>query len=287
MKLFFGYILRPGLSIETYRKAANQPVFEPMPRGVRCETGQLNGVTGEWITPSTILPNRALLYLHGGGYVLRTPQVHRVLVARLAQATQCRAFIADYRLAPENPYPAAIEDALVAYRGMLDSGYSASQIVIAGDSAGGGLTAAVLLSLRDAGEPLPAAACLMSALLDCTFSSPNIPELQKRDPYLRLSDLSMMAKHYYGAYDPRHPLISPVFADMRGLPPLLIYAGENEVLRDDTTCFAENASRAGVKVTLKVWEGMIHAFPIFAGFIPEGKTAIKDIGAFFQNHLPA
>jgi len=285
MKVFFKFVLPSNLPLEQYRKAANQPFSEPMPRGVRWEVGQLNGVDGEWVTPEAPLENRVLLYLHGGGYVIKSPQVHRVLVGRLINVVKCRAFIADYRLAPEHPYPAALDDALAAYHGLLASGHSASKIVVAGDSAGGGLAAALLLSLRDAGQPLPAAACLMSPLLDCTFSSPNIPDLQKRDPYLRVSDLQMMVKHYCGDYDPRHALISPLFADLGGLPPLLIYAGENEVLRDDSIRFGENAERAGVKVTLKVWEGMIHAFPLFSGLIPEGKTAISDIGAFFQPHL--
>jgi acetyl esterase/lipase len=119
-------------------------------------------------------------------------------------------------------------------------------------------------------------------MLDCTFSDEALPELQKHDPYLRISDLSMMAKYYYGDHDPQNPLISPLFGRLQGMPPLLIYAGENEVLRDDAVRFAEKAREEGVDVTLKVWQGMVHAFPIYAGFVPEGKAAIIEIGRFFQ-----
>lgn len=285
MKIFFGIMMPPQMPLEVYRKASDQPFFEGMPRGIHWEELEINGIDGEWISPPTYDADCVLLYLHGGGYVLKTPRVHRVLVGRLAQAIGCNAFMVNYRIAPENPFPAAIEDALAAYRGLLQEGYSPSQIVLAGDSAGGGLVAALLLSIRDSGDELPAAACLISAMLDCTFSNPSIPELQKLDPYLRLADISNMAKHYYGAYAPTNHLISPVFADLTGFPPLLVYAGENEILRSDAIRFAEKARHADVDVALKIWDGMIHAFPLFAGFIPEGKTAISEIARFFRENL--
>jgi acetyl esterase/lipase len=286
MKVFFRYVVPSQGSLETYRKAARQPLFERMPRGIIWEQGQLNGVQGEWITPDKITANRCLLYLHGGGYVLSTPHVHRVLVGRLARTLSCRAFMPEYRLAPEHPFPAAIDDVTAAYHGIVASGYAPSQVVVAGDSAGGGLTAALLLRLRDRGEPLPAAACLISALLDCTFSGGRLPELQQRDPYLRLDDLSKMAKHYYTVQDPKHPLISPLWADLNGLPPLFVLAGENDILCDEAVQFAEHARQADVAVDLKIGLGMVHAFPLFAGFIPEGKIAIAEIGTFFEKHLP-
>lgn len=285
LKLFFGLLMPSGASFKTYRRVSNQPFFEPMPRGIRRENGAVNGIPGEWITPKDAATDRVLLYLHGGGYVLRTPRVHRVLVGRLARAAGVRAFMVDYRLAPEHPFPAALEDAAAAYRGLIADGISPSRIVITGDSGGGGLTAALLLHLRDAGDPLPAAACLISAMLDCTFSGDSLADLQKRDPFMRLKDVAMMAAHYYGDHDPRDPLVSPVFADLRGMPPLLVFAGEHEILRAESIRYAENASAAEVDVTLKVWEGMIHAFPLFAGFIPEGKTAIAEIGAFFRQAM--
>jgi epsilon-lactone hydrolase len=285
LKLFFGWIMPPEMPLETYRKASAQPIFEPMPRDIHRENGEVSGIPGEWITPKDSAPDRVLLYLHGGGYVLKTPRVHRVLVGRLARATGVCAFMADYRLAPEHPFPAAVEDATAVYRGLMAQGFSSSRIVVAGDSGGGGLTAALLLNLRDSGDPLPAAACLISAMLDCTFSGEQLPELQKSDPFLRLKDIAMMARHYYGDHNPHHPLISPVFDDLLGMPPLLIHAGEKEILSAEAIRYAEKAATAGVEVTLKVWDGMFHAFPLFAGFVPEGKIAIAEIGAFFRKHL--
>lgn len=292
MKAFFGLLMPPEMPLETYRRASAQPLFEPMPRGIRWQPRTVGGVPGEWITPRNAetaagTPERVLLYLHGGGYVLNTPHVHRVLAGRLARAAGCAAFMPDYRLAPEHPYPAALDDALAAYQGLLEAGCSPSRLVVAGDSAGGGLTAALLLRLRDGGEALPAAACLISALLDCTFSDSSLPALQKTDPYLRLRDISMMAAHYYGDHDPHSPLISPVFADLRGLPPILVYAGGFELLRSDAERFAARAAHDGVDVTLKVWEGMLHAFPLYAGFVPEGKRAVAEAGAFFRAHVGA
>lgn len=285
MKLFFGRILPPEMPVETYRKATNQPFSEPLPRATWRESGMVGGVFGEWITPRSAASDRVLLYLHGGGYVLRTPRVHRVLVARLAQAAGVRAFMVDYRLAPEHPFPAAVNDATAAYRGLLDAGFAPERIIVAGDSAGGGLTAALLVNLRDIDAPLPAAACIMSGLLDCTFSDPATAALQTHDPFLRLQDVRAMAAAYFGDHDPYDPLVSPLYADLKGLPPLLVYAGECEILRADALHFAEKAQVAGVEVAHKIWPGMLHAFPLFAGFVPEGKTAIAEIGAFFRQRM--
>jgi acetyl esterase/lipase len=285
MRLFFGRVLPAEMPLATYRRASNQPLFERMPREIAWTASEVSGIPGEWIMPPNAAPDRVLLYLHGGGYVVKTPHVHRVLVGRLARATACKAFIVDYRLAPEHPFPAALEDATAVYRGLIAAGWTPSRIVVAGESAGGGLTAALLLHLRDCGDPLPAAACLMSAMLDCTLSDESILELQKHDPYLRHKDVAMMARHYYGDHDPHHPLISPVFADLRGLPPLLVYAAEYEILRAEAIRFAEKARADGVDVTLKVWAGMVHAFALFAGFVPEGKIAIAEISAFFRHYL--
>ena len=286
MRVFFRFLMPANMSIATYRKVSSQPLFERMPRGIRWESSEINGISGEWITPSNANTKQVLLYLHGGGYVLSTPHIHRVLVGRLARAVGCRAFMPEYSLAPENPFPAALGDVLTVYRGLVMMGHHPSQIVVAGDSAGGGLVMALLIRLRDEGQSLPTAACLISAMLDCTFSDSTISELQKSDPFLRITDISNMAKHYYGIHDPSDPLISPIFADLHGLPPLLIYAGEYEILRAESIRFSEKAHNAGVDVTHKIWKGMIHAFPLFAGFIPEGKIAIAEISKFFRGYLP-
>lgn len=285
MKLFFGKLMPPAMSLETYRKASKQPLFEPMPRGIKWTVGSVAGIPGEWITPTLpAAPNGVLLYLHGGGYVVKTPHVHRVVVGRLARAAGVTAFVPDYRLAPENPFPAALEDVTMVYRELRRT-MPSHNVVIAGDSGGGGLTAALLLKLRDEGDPLPAAACLISAMLDCTFSGESLAELQQHDPFMRIGDVAMLAKHYYGDHDPRHPYISPVFGDLHGMPPLLVHTSEHEILRAEGVRYSERAKAAGVDVTLKIWKGMIHAFHLFAGFVPEGKVAIEEIGAFFKNQL--
>jgi acetyl esterase/lipase len=257
-----------------------------MPRGIKWTVDSVAGVPGEWITPRNSDPaaNGVLLYLHGGGYVLKTPRVHRVLVGRLARAAGVTAFMPDYRLAPEHPFPAGLEDVTAVYRELVRT-RNPAQIVIAGDSGGGGLAAALLLKLRDEGDPLPAAACLISALLDCTFVDAALADRQKRDPFLRLADVAMMAKCYYGDHDPREPLISPVFGDFHGLPPLLVHVSQDEILRPEAIRYVDCAKAAGVDATLKIWEGMIHAFPLFAGFIPEGKAAVGEIGMFFRGYL--
>lgn len=286
MKLFYGRIFPPEMPIEKLRKGQNAArSVEPLPPDIRTESHPLGGVPGEWLHPATFTPDSALLYLHGGGYVVKSPAIHRVLVGRLAQAAHLRAFMADYRLAPESPFPAALEDAAAAYTGLLAQGIEPSRVVIAGDSAGGGLTAALLLHLRDSGKPLPAAAALLSGWLDVSLSSPALTALQKRDPFLRVQDLRRWAGHYAAGHDLRSPLISPLFGDLTGLPPMLIYAGEYEVLRADSVAFAEKAKAAGVNAILKVWPGMIHAFPLFAGMVPEGKAAIAEVSAFFRAQL--
>ncbi len=284
MRTFFGVLMPANLPLSVYRKASNQPFFEPMPRGIHWENSAVNGVQGEWITPANADTRAILLYLHGGGYVLSTPRVHRVLVGPLAHAIGCRAFMPNYRLAPEHPFPAALNDVLAVYQ-ELQTVVSSSKIVIAGASAGGGLAMALVIRLRELCEPLPSAVGLISAVLDCTFSDEISPELQKLDPYLRLTDISTMTKAYYAEHDPRHPLISPLFADLVGLPPLLIYSGEYEILRPQSKQFIEKAQETGLDVTHKIWTRMIHAFPLFAGFIPEGQMAIKETGHFFRRNL--
>lgn len=285
LQLFFGRLMPPAMSLEYYRRAANQPLFEPVPRGIYVKADTIGGVPGEWITPSGTLDEGVLLYLHGGGYVLRTPQVHRVMVARMARAANLRAFMTDYRLAPEHPFPAAVDDATAVYRALVNAGMPANRVVVAGESAGGGLTLALLLTLREHGDPMPAAAYILSAMLDCTFSGDTLPELQKHDPFLRLGDIQMQVSHYIGNHDSRNPLISPLFADLTGLPPLLIHVGEHEILRAEGEAFYQKAIAAGVDATLKTWAGQVHAFPIFAGFVPEGKQAIREMGMFFRQHL--
>jgi len=243
-------------------------------------------VPAYWVEAPGAKADRVLLYLHGGGYVLGSIRSHGELISRLARATGGRALAPIYRLAPEHPFPAAVDDAVAAYRWLLAEGTLPENIVIAGDSAGGGLTMATLLSLRDAGDPLPLAAVCLSPWVDLEGTSASIAERAHLDPIIERSGLQKMAARYLGGGDPRHPLASPIHADLRGLPPLFIQVGTAEVLFDDAVRLAERARLAGVDVTLDPWEEMLHVWHIFA-MLPEARRAIERIAWFIRERADA
>jgi acetyl esterase/lipase len=256
-----------------------------LPKGVTVRTVQAGGIHAEWIEPAAASPQRVILYLHGGGYCICSLDTHRGLAARLALAGGSRLLLLDYRLAPEHPFPAALEDALTAYRWLLAEGVSPARMAIAGDSAGGGLTLATAVSLRKGGDPLPAALALISPWSDLTFSGDTIRTLADVDPVLKV-DGKLLVDYYTGQHDPADPHISPLFADLRGLPPLFIQVGSDEILLSDSTRLAEKARLAGVDVTLEVWKGMWHVFQVFAPYVPEAQKAIDQIAAHIKAHTP-
>jgi acetyl esterase/lipase len=243
------------------------------------------GVAAEWLEGPGARADRAILYLHGGGYVLGGVNSHRDLIARLSAAAGARALGIDYRLAPEHPFPAAVEDAVGAYRFLLDEGVTPQHIAIAGDSAGGGLTAATLLAIRDRGLPLPAAAALLSPWVDLEGTGESMNGGISDDPMVSKALVALMAPAYLNGASARDPLASPLHANLRGLPPLLIQVGRRELLLDDSTRLALAAQRAGVRVTLQVWPGMIHVWQIFASELEEGREAIARIGEFLREHI--
>jgi len=226
-----------------------------------------------------------LLYLHGGAYVVGSARGYRGLAAALATAAGASAYAIDYRLAPEHRFPAAIDDAVAAYKALLALGHDPRRIVIAGDSAGGGLTVAMLLRLRDAGVAMPAAAFLISPWADLGFTGASMTGKADADPSLTEAGLRAMAAHYLGDSDPGDPLASPIHADLSGLPPLLIHVGSSEILLDDAVRLAGAAGRDGVAVQLAVWPELIHVWHAFAAFLPEGAAAIGDAGAFLRARL--
>jgi acetyl esterase/lipase len=273
-------------SIEEQRaRQARNSSFNRLPRDVRCQSVSADGVAAEWIgTPDA--DAGVTLYLHGGGYALGSIDTHRELIARLARATHTRALAIDYRLAPEHPYPAALEDATTAYLWLLKQGITPSHIIIAGDSAGGGLTLATLVALRDAREPLPAGAVCISPWTDLALSGPSMYSKANVDPILTLDSSKLYADCYVGDHEPTNPLISPLYADLGGLPPLLIQVGADEILLDDATRCAAKAREAGVDVTLETWDGLFHVFQIVP-FLPETKEALRQIAAFVSQALKA
>ena len=273
----------PNASIER-RRAAMEKVSERVAPDVKCEPVNAGGVSAEWIAAPGAQSDRVILYLHGGGYVTGSINTHRAMVARIARASKGRALLIDYRLAPENPFPAAVDDATAAYRWLLAEGCAPSKIVIAGDSAGGGLALAALAALRDAHDPMPAAAVAISPWTDLEGTGDSVKTKAAKDPMVQGSDLVPMAKMYIGTHDPKNPLLSPLHADYRGFPPLLIQVGEAEILLDDSTRVAERAKAAGVKVELEIWDDMVHVWHVFAKLLPEGQQAIDKIGTFVIAH---
>ncbi len=258
----------------------------PLSEDVVLEPVDAGGVPAAWVTAAGARPGCVILYLHGGGYIIGSIKSHRELAARLSRAAAVRVLLIEYRLAPEHPHPAAVEDATAVYRWLLGTGIAPSRIAIGGDSAGGGLTVAALVALRDAGQPLPAAGVCLSPWVDLEGLGESMTGKAAVDPMVQYERLREMAKMYLAGLDPRTPLAAPLYADLSGLPPLLIQVGTAETLLDDSTRLAERARKAGVDVTLEPWEEMIHVWQAFAPVLPEGQQAIDHIGSFIQSHIP-
>ncbi len=284
-------MLRSAPTPETIeeRRAAMETLAQlaPIPEDVRCQPVDVDSVPGEWIAAPNADDEQVVLYLHGGGYSLGSIKTHRELISRIARASGARALAIDYRLAPENPFPAALEDATAAYRWLLASGVDPARIAIAGDSAGGGLTIATLVALRDAGDPLPAAGVCLSPWVDMEGIGESMKTKAHLDPMVSREELLDHVKYYLDDRDPRTPLAAPLYADLTGLPPLLIQAGTAETLLNDSTRLADRARSAGVDATLEVWDDMIHVWQAFAVMLPEGQVAIDRIGEFIREHVGA
>jgi acetyl esterase/lipase len=252
--------------------------------GAKAEKVDAGGVKAEWITAPGAAADRAILYLHGGGYVLGSIHSHRDMCERLSRAAQARVLALDYRLAPEHPFPAPVEDARAAYRWLLKQGLQPKRIAIAGDSAGGGLTFATLLALKQHGDPMPACAAPLSPWVDLEGLGESMNGKVADDPMVHKPMIEQMAKTYLGEGNVRDPLAAPLYGDLRGLPPLLIQVGSRETLLDDAVRIADKAKQAGVDVELDVWKGQIHVWQIFASRLDEGEKAIQKIGAFVHAH---
>jgi len=256
-----------------------------LPDNIDYQPVDAGGVGAEWICAPDFRNDRAMLYLHGGCYGSGSIETHRDLMTRLSLAASMRVLGLNYRLAPEHPFPAAVDDAVVAYRWLLEMGIAPERIAIAGDSAGGGLALATMIVTRDAGLPLPGALVCLSPWVDLALAGPSMETKAGEDLIVNRAMLLGWAKLYLGDHEARTPLASPLYADLHGLPPLLIQVGASEVLLDDATRLAERASIAGVATTLEVWPDMIHVWHTFAAILPEGRQAIARIGEFVGTHL--
>jgi acetyl esterase/lipase len=256
-------------------------LFKPLGK-IRSEPVTANGIPAEWIIPKEEKPGRAILFLHGGSFNSGSIASHRTLAGNVALACKARALLIDYRLAPEHPFPAGIDDTVTAYEWLLAGDFASNQVLVAGDSAGGTLALNLLTHLRDHNKALPAAAVCLSPAPDLTFPGESWVYNVGKDLMLVEKKERKSVEIYLREVDPRSPLASPSFADLHGLPPLLIQVGSHELLLSDVEQFAEKAKAAGVDVTLEVWEGMQHEWQFTARFLPEGKRAISRVGEFVE-----
>jgi monoterpene epsilon-lactone hydrolase len=254
----------------------------PLPEGTRVESVDVDGIPASWIYPPGADAERVVLYLHGGAYMLGSLTSHRDLVARLSHAAGVRSLLIDYRLAPEHVFPAALDDALTAYRWLLARGTQPAHIVLAGDSAGGGLALALLQTLRDKDIPMPAGAVLLSSWTDLVGTVESRTTRDAVDPIFSGSIVNFLANFYAGTEEKHNPLLSPIYADLHGFPPLLIEVGSDEVLLDDSLQVAEHARVANVPVELTVWDDMWHVFQQYSSVLPEGQQSLENIGRFIR-----
>lgn len=264
------------------RKVMTGPAMPP-PRGARATAGTVGGIPGEWMMGEGVPTVATLLYLHGGGYFACTPQTYRAVTSSFALAG-FKTFAPEYRLAPEHPFPAGLEDAIAAYRGLLQD-HAPNQLVVAGDSAGGGLSMALMLSLRDRGIALPAAAALFSPFVDLDSTGESVRGNSDRCAMFDSESFGRAAQFYLGERDRRTPLASPLYADLHGLPPLLIHVGADETLLDDSRRLADRAQGAGVKTQLKIWPAVPHVWQLFQRWIPEGRSSLREAGMFFAREV--
>jgi acetyl esterase/lipase len=271
--------------VRDYRVARKilRPDRYKVPASVRISSAALGGVPGEWLEgPKS--GSIVLLYLHGGGYFGCSAETHRAITSTFA-LQGFRVYAPDYRLAPENKFPAAIDDAVAVYRALLRAGRAAQSIVVSGESAGGGLVLSLMLALRASAIALPASAAIFSPWTDLAATGDSVRTNARRCAMFSGTDIAPSARYYLGDTDPRNPLASPLYADLSGLPPLLIHVGADEVLRDDSTRLAERAHAAGVPVELKIWPVVPHAWQIAPHLIPEGRQSLREAAAFLHSHV--
>ncbi len=259
--------------------------FSFLPRKTRVEPLFVGGVAAEWISVGSIYEECAILYLHGGAYNIGSLNTHRDLAARISKASNVATLLIAYRLAPEYAHPAAVDDVVMAYHWLIDRGYRPQNIIIAGESSGGGLAVASLVSLRDLGAPLPAAVVCLSPWTDLKMTGESLKTKVNADPFLTTEWLQFMAGHYVADCESRDPLISPIYADLHTLPPMLIQVGSDEILLSDSIRLAERASESGIDTTIDIWPDMWHVWHFFAGQVPEGYQAVRDVGKFINKHL--
>lgn len=276
-------------SIQDFRRDVDKSsgLFGKVPEGIDVSPVDIDGLNAEWILPSGASKDKAILYFHGGGYVSGNCRAHRMHVAKIVKRSNIGALLFEYRLAPEHPFPAAVHDSLKTYMYLLDQGTAPGSIAFMGDSAGGGLCLATLLALKDQKIPLPAAAVALSPWTDLACAGDTYTTNLEVEPLAPTGAWNVFSHYYVGDNDPRNPYISPLYGDLNGLTPILIYVGEYEVMLSDSTRFAEKARNAGVDITLHVGKGLFHCYPVCAPLFPEATQAMEEISRFLNDRLSA
>ncbi len=286
MRLYLNYLKATvdwNAPIEKLRQVTDEGArLSGFPQSIQSQRVIIERFPAEWLIPPQANTHTAILYLHGGGFAMGSIKSHRGIVGRIAEAGNIRTLLIEYRLAPEHPFPAAIEDALLAYDWLRRNGYE--KIVLVSDSAGGGLALSTVISLRDKQMPMPLLVVCMSPLTDVESTGESVIANARRDPWLKVEAKNIF-KYYVGQNNCRNPLISPLYADYKDFPPLLIFVGGDEIMLSDSTRLAEKAKNAGVDVQIKIWENMWHVFPFFAPFVPEALEAINEIGGFIKRKV--
>lgn len=284
--------LRPAVidkntSIEKMRRDCDETAarfFKPI-EGVSFKSSDYPHLYAEWAEIKKAPREKAVLYFHGGGFVMGNARSHRNIVGNFVKHLGLKALVFDYRLAPEHQAPAAVNDSVAIYTWLLEKGYQPENIVFAGDSAGGGIALAALLKCKDDGIPLPCVCAVFSPCTDMTLSGESHITRATADPCIPKGANATYLSYYVGGGDPQHPYTSPLFGDLIGMPPIIIQVGNNETLRDDATHFAQKAKEAGVEIQIKVWKKMFHCFPLLAPMFPEASEALEEVCQFIWNHL--
>lgn len=252
--------------------------FVPVASGVKVEPTEVTGLNAEWLRPRQNTPGKVLLYLHGGAYVLGSCHSHRHMVSYLAREGHVDALLPEYRLAPEDRFPAAVDDAVAVFRWLISQGYNADDIIVAGDSAGGGLSVAMMLALRESGGPMPKAAFLLSPWLDLSASGESIETRRDRDPWFKPEDMPVAASFYCDEDEVKNPLVSPVYAEMHDMPKTFVQVGNDEILLSDATRLVEGIRASGGEAEIEVFQEMWHVFQAFLLVMPEARDAIQTLG---------
>ncbi len=276
--------MRNNLSLEDRRmRFENISRKLPLARGTEVVTTENRGITGEWLIPAKTASDTIIMHCHGGGYIMGSPASHRSMLSWMAHLCKCKVFSFDYRLAPEHPFPAGLEDAEAVYRWLLDEGFPARDIILSGDSAGGGMAVAMAVKLREKGVALPAALVLLSPWVDLTLAGVSIDSRKTHDILLSPDLLRIAAKLYTAEHPADDPLISPLFADLSGLPPVLIQAGSKELLLSDAVRLAGALQKAGSEAELQMWDNVMHVWHFTAAYLPEARRAIQSIHTFIRS----